>query len=243
MTWISAAVGVGSAVVGIVNKGKANKEAARLQTTRPKLGPSPYLKDQLSLSESELSTGMSGEAKAAYESDLDKSLSASLSAVLKGGGSPNNVGEIFTSDQQGRQRLALMKDNLRLAEIDRVSRARDAAEQERQQEFAVNEDAPWKDTVQANALARQGSENQIWSGVGTAGAGLMRGIEEAKSKSDLSLPTQTGALSSANPNNVPLANTGGGVSSPAGGYASINPNSEQPINQPSLLDTLLANPI
>lgn len=223
----SAAVGLGEAAVGFFKEKSAEKTAKKLAATRPTLKDSPYIKDQLSLAESQLSTGMSADAKATYEQDMDRSLSTSLQAVLKGGGNPNNVGEIFSSDTQGRQRLALMKDNLRLANIDRVTRAQDAAEEMREKQFAVNEDAPWKDAAQATAAARQGGENMMWSGLGTAASGVMRGIEETGSAGDYAKATTV---------NTPLANTKGTTPSPAASVSTINPNSA-----PSLLDTLLAN--
>lgn len=240
MTWVAASIGVGTAAVGFFKEKSAEKNARKLAASRPTLSDSPYLKDQLSLAESQLSTGMSAEAKAVYEQDMDRSLSTSLQAVLKGGGNPNNVGEIFSSDSQGRQRLALMKDNLRLADIDRVTRAQDAAEEMRERQFQVNEDAPWKDAAQSTAAARQGAENMMWSGIGTAGSGVMKGIEEINAKNALNttanMPTSQQPLSPSNPNNVPLASTTTGYSSPANSVSTINPNSA-----PSLLDTLLAN--
>lgn len=233
--WATAAIGAGTFAVGLINKGKANKKAAELQKSRPTLKDSPYLKDQLSLAESQLSTGMSAEAKNAYETDLDKSLSTSLSTVLKGGGSVNNISEILAGDQQGRQRLAMMKDNLRLANIDRLTRAQDAEEQFRQEQFQVNEDAPWKDAAQGNAQAKQAADNQMWSGIGMAGSGVLKGIEGVKSAASYANALNPGA---SNPNNVSTASTAGGYSSPAGQYSTLNPNT----SGPSLVDTLLANP-
>jgi hypothetical protein len=245
MSYVAAGIGVGTFAVGLINKNKANKQAKQLQASRPQLQDSPYLKDQVSLAESQLSTGMSAEAKNAYESDLDKSLSTSLSTVLKGGGSVNNISEILSGDQQGRQRLAMMKDNLRLNNINNLVRAQDAAEQFRQEQFQVNSDAPWKDQAQAAAQARQGAENQMWSGISTAAGGVMRGIETNSAKTDTNnyfnsgnFSGSQGGLSPSNPNNVPLAQTAGTVNSPAGQYGTINPNT----SGPSLVDTLLENP-
>jgi hypothetical protein len=224
----TAAIGLGTAAVGFFKEKSAEKSAKQLAANRPKLTNSPYTQDQISLAESQLSTGMSADAKATYEQDMDRSLSTSLQAVLKGGGNPNNVGEIFSSDQQGRQRLSLMKDNLRLADIDRVTRAQDAAEEMREKQFQVNADAPWKDAAQSTAASRQGAENMMWSGIGTAASGVMKGIEENKSTNAYNTPAATQSVS--------LANTTSGYSSPANQVSSINPNSA-----PSLLDTLLAN--
>lgn len=227
--WATAAIGVGELAYGIVKSDKAKSEEKELQTTRPTLKNSPYTQDQISLAESQLSTGMSADAKATYEQDMDRSLSTSLQSVLKGGGNPNNVGEIFSADTQGRQRLSLMKDNLRLADIDRVTRAQDAAEELREKQFQINEDAPWKDQAAATAASRQGAENMMWSGIGTATSGVMKGIEGVKSTNAYNAPI-------ANANNISTANTTPGYSSPASQVSSINPNSA-----PSLLDTLLAN--
>ena len=224
----TAAIGFGTAAVGFFKEKSAEKTAKKLAANRPTLKDSPYMNDQLSLAESQLSTGMSADAKATYEQDMDRSLSSSLQAVLKGGGNPNNIGEIFASDTQGRQRLALMKDNLRLANIDRLTRAQDAAEELREKQFQVNVDAPWKDSAQATAASRQGAENMMWSGLSTGVAGIMKGAEEARSTNAYNAPAATQQVS--------LANTNPGYTTPANAVSSINPNAA-----PSLLDTLLAN--
>ena len=109
------ALGLAQTVTGLINSKKTKKEAARLAATRPKLEASPYLDDQLSLAQSELSSGMSGAAESAYEQGLSRDVSSSLDSILKGGGDVNNVAEIFDRSAVGRQRLALMKENLRLS--------------------------------------------------------------------------------------------------------------------------------
>jgi hypothetical protein len=167
------ALGVGQAVAGLFGKSKAKKEAERLAASRPKYAESPYAKQGLSLAESELSTGMSGEAKNAYEQGIDRDLSTSLNAVLKGGGSVNNIAEVFGASTQGRQRLAMMKDNLRLNQINNVVRAQNTMTEEREKAFQFNEWAPWADAAKANAGARQAAENQIWGGIGTLGSAVM----------------------------------------------------------------------
>jgi hypothetical protein len=182
---IGEGLGLAESVVGLINRGKTQREAAQLQANRPKLKDSPYLKDQLALSESELSTGMSGEAKNAYEQGIDRDLSTSLDAILKGGGSVNNVGSIFGQSEVGRQRLTMMKDNLRLNQINNLVRSRDAKEEERQKEFQFNEWMPWADQAQANAQARQGAESQIWGGLGTAGSVAMKSAETSRNKNEL----------------------------------------------------------
>src|SRR5687768_1629768 len=142
---IPAAIGVAQTVTGLIKGGKAKKEAARLAATRPKLEASPYLDDQLSLAQSELSSGMSGAAENAYEQGLSRDMSSSLDAILKGGGDVNNVAEIFDRSAVGRQRLALMKENLRLSQINNVVNAQGASENQRKEMFEFNQWRPWAD--------------------------------------------------------------------------------------------------
>lgn len=168
-------LGTGEAVVGLINAGKAKREAAKLEASRPKYKESPYYKDALSLAQSELSTGMSAEAKNAYEQGISRDLSTSLDAILKGGGSVNNVAQVFDQSQQGRQRLTLMKENLRMNNVNNLVRAQQLNEEQREKAFQFNEWAPWADKAQANAKARQGAEDMIWAGVNTAGASIMKG--------------------------------------------------------------------
>lgn len=170
----AAVLGIAEAGIGLINKGKANKKAAQLAASRPKLGPSEYLKDQLSLSESELSNGMSAGAKTAYEEGLDKDLSSSLGAVTRMGGSPNDVGSVFANNATGRQRLAIMKDNLRLTQINNLTRSQDANEEYSEKQFQFNQWAPWADSAQANAQDKANAQSEIFSGVNTAAGGAMR---------------------------------------------------------------------
>lgn len=160
-------------VVGLINAGKAKREAKELARTRPKREISPLYGENLSLAESELAGGMSQAAEAAYANQLDKSTAGSLSAILRGGGSVNNVADIFAGGEEGRQRLALLNDQLRLSQIDTVMKARDMMGQETDKNFIFNDWMPWADKSQANAEARKGANDAIWSGLGTvAGAGM-----------------------------------------------------------------------
>lgn len=224
------AIGLGETVVGLINSGKAKREAAQLEKSRPQYTQSPYYKDALNQAQSELSTGMSGEAKNAYEQGIDRDLSTSLSGILKGGGSVNNVAEVFDHATQGRQKLAMMKDNLRLNQIHNLVNAQQLNSEEREKAFQFNEWAPWADAAKANAGARTAAEGQIWGGVSTLGGALMGGGAAAKGAKQLgsmfSTPTSTGAAPShAGGYNVETADTSGGRPNTSGiGSPFLSPN-------------------
>lgn len=227
---IPAAIGAAQTVVGLIKGGKAKREAARLAASRPKLEASPYINDQLSLAQSELQSGMGGATERAYEEGLSRDTSSALDAILKGGGDVNNVAEIFDRSAVGRQRLALMKENLRLSQINNLVNAQNAAENQRQQMFQFNTWAPWADKAQANAKARQGSENMIWGGLQTLGSAATGFLQDQQSKNDLDNYFNSGQQSNGyNPNvvssnvrNVP--NYTGTVQSPGANLNYINPN-------------------
>jgi hypothetical protein len=196
---VGGVLGLGETVVGLINSGKAKREAARLQGLRPKFKESPYYKDALSLAESELSTGMSAGAQTAYEQGADRDLSTSLNAILQGGGSVNNVAQVFDQSQQGRQRLAMMKENLRLNQINNVVQAQQLREDQREKAFQFNEWAPWADQAQAAAEARKNASNMIWHGIDTAGSAVMNIFGRKEGQRQLDQATSSSAMYSDSP--------------------------------------------
>lgn len=172
MAWVAAAVGAGTLIYGAIEKGNANSKAKQLQNSRPKLANSPYTSDELALSKSELANPLSADASRSLQEDNDRSLSTSIDAILKGGGDVNNVAQVFDGSQRGNQRLALMKENLRLNKINNFMSASRNAEQERQQQFQFNQWAPWADQAQANSAAKAGADQTINSGINTVGGAV-----------------------------------------------------------------------
>jgi hypothetical protein len=216
---IPAALGAAQVATSLIKGGKAKREAEYLKGTRPKLEASTFIDDQLSLAQSELASGMSGASETAYEEGLSRDISSSLDAILKGGGDINNVAEIFDRSSTGRQRLSLMKENLRLNQIQNLVNAQGAAENQRKEMFQFNDWAPWADAAQANAKARQGAENMLWSGlqtVGGAATGFLQG-QQAQSDFNNYLSTTSPNMQSSTVQRVP--NYTGAVASPA-----ANPN-------------------
>lgn len=223
----TAAVGLGEAAVGFFKEKSANKRAKQLAASRPKLQASPYLQDALTEAESAYSQGMSPEAKAAYEQDADRDLSTSVGASLRMGGSPNNVASIVSASDTGRQRLAIMKDQMKLSNLNNLFRAQTAMEESRQQGVQFNEWAPWADDAQANAQAKATGQSEIFSGINTAASGAMRFGEAASVKKDYGGYFAPRATSTP----ATLASTTTGFSSPAS-TVNVTPNS-------SFLDGLL----
>lgn len=213
---VQAGIGLAETVAGFINKGKAKKEAAYLQSIRPKYQENGNIRDQLSLAKSELSNGLGAEAENAYTQQTDRDLSTSLDSILKGGGSVNNVADVFDSSQMGRSRLAIMKENMRMQQINNLVSVQNNQAEEDRKAFDFNTYRPWADKAQANASARQGAESQIWSGLSTVAGSAMRPQQYPEQQSDPAFMGYSGGYSTpqtrqpnysvGNTGNIPLPN-------------------------------------
>lgn len=190
---IMAGVAAASAIAGGVRASKAKKEAARLAANRPELSDSPFLRDNIRLAQSELANGMSAGAERSYEQGMDRNLSSSIGAVLQGGGSLNNISNIFDASAQGRQRMALMQDNLRLNQIQNLTAAGGQSEVQRQQQFQFNDFAPWADNAQAASAARQQGQQQMWNGITSLGSTVAGGISNIQGNNQMNNYLQNGS--------------------------------------------------
>lgn len=179
---IMAGVAVASAVAGGVKANKAKKAAAALNANRPELSDSPFLRDNIRLAQSELNSGQTSAANNAYEQGMDRNISSSIGAIMQGGGSLNNISSIFDGSQQGRQRMTMLSENLRLNQIKNLTAAGGDSEVQRQQQFQFNEAAPWMDKAQAASAARQQGNQQMWNGIVSAGSTVAGGISSMQSE-------------------------------------------------------------
>ncbi len=157
---------------------KLKSQAAELAKNRPIKTTSQFDNDSLRLSESELANGMSAGAERAYNDSNDRSISSSISALLKGGGSVNNVGDIYSASEEGRQKLAILEDQMRMGKINEVLKQYDKQSSEQEKNWMVNEYGPYKDQLQAIGEQRKANEQSKIAGINTFGAGLMNMVGE-----------------------------------------------------------------
>lgn len=167
-----AGLGIVDTAIGLLNAGKTKRNAEELARTRPKYQTSPEIGQDLSLAESDLSNGMSSAASNAYNDINNQQFSNSIGAILKSGGTPNNIGDIYGNNQDGRLKLSMMKDNLRLQQIQNFARASQAKTNEEQTQWQVDEYAPWSDRAVANGAERTNAQGQINTGLNTVGSAI-----------------------------------------------------------------------
>lgn len=220
MSWVAAAVAVGSAGYKIYQgehaKSQAKKQSARLAASRPQLQITPEQQEQLRLSESEVANGgMSPETMRAYNNASDRQFSTSLDNLLKAGGSANNVGAMYDNSETGRQMLAITSQNMRNQAINRLFAAQNGMTDARNGQFKFNQWGPWADQAQDNAQRKVAAQQEIDAGIASAGQGIIG----AFGNSGPSLPSFTASGS----------NTSGTIGGNTLSYNSVNPSFEMPV--------------
>lgn len=157
---------------GMVNTSKANAEANYLERTKPVKKTSQFDRDALAQSESDLANPLSAETEQAYEDNQDRSLSSSISAILKGGGSVNNIADMYGNTAQGRQQLAIVRDNIRMKKVDEYLKQLDKMAQEEEKNWLTNEYGPYINKIKAVAEAKKAAAEQTAKGLDSYASGL-----------------------------------------------------------------------
>lgn len=170
---VQSGLGVIQTVASLINNEKAKREGRELDRSRPDYDISPRAQEGLDLAESELASGMSGRAETAYKDLENRQLAGSLGTILKGGGSVNNVADVFDSSGAGRLRLAQLEDQIRMQQIENLKRSREYMVDQEDKAFEFNQWMPWADKSRANAVAREQATKGIWNGLQSMGAGVM----------------------------------------------------------------------
>jgi hypothetical protein len=167
---VQAVGGIVQGVTGAIQKGQAKRMMRH--NPRPTYKMPTEVRDNTAIATSRAGQGLSDGSRQVYEQDNDRALTASLEAITKNGGSVNNIGAIYSGNQNGRLRLALLDDEMRARNIQGLIAQNNEMAAYKDKEWEVNVFAPYADKAQAAAtLAKQGSDN-IWKGVNTVGSAV-----------------------------------------------------------------------
>lgn len=178
---IQGGLGAISAITNLVKGNQLEKKADELKRTRPKYSITPESSDELSLAESELSNGGTAST-AAYNNLASGDYANSVDAILKSGGGANNIGDVYGAAENGREKLKLMQDDLRMKNLNNLILARRNMSEQRDKQFQFNQWMPWADKAQAVGLERENADKGAWEGLSTiaqAGMGYSQGKYEA----------------------------------------------------------------
>jgi hypothetical protein len=170
---VQTALGIIKLGGGLKNKAELARESQIAEKTKPVRKTSQYNRDALNLAESELMQGgLSDEAERTYNDISDRQIANSISGLLKGGGSVNNIGEIYAAGEEGRQKLSIMEDTMRLNKIQNLLGQYKIMGEEDQANWLVNLYKPYQDKLAAIAEQKKAAQEQINTGMDTIGAGI-----------------------------------------------------------------------
>jgi hypothetical protein len=179
---IQGGLGAVQTALGFGQKAKAAKLQKKLNALeRPELKENEFIDESYNLTQAMAGQGLSESAKQAYISNNDRNLTASLGALLKTGGSPNLVSDLYDNSQSGIRNLALAEDDARRKNINtyleygiapKASESRDM--------WMTNKMVPFQDksaqlTQQIAGLSQDGMKN-IFGGVNTMGSAAISAI-------------------------------------------------------------------
>lgn len=185
---VQGGIGLVDTALGLINKGKLDREATQLRAQRPQYQISPLTGQDLSLAQSELASNSSAGEKA-YNAINNGQFSSSIGATLRAGGTPNDIGSIYANNQDGRLKLAQMQDNLRLARISNLLSTSGRMQDAQQTQWQLNQFAPWEDRMQALQQARLGTSQQINQGINTFATGVANAGQAIQEGNAYSLPS------------------------------------------------------
>jgi len=154
---------------GLINTSKANAEAHYLERTKPVEKTSQFDRDALNQSESDLQNGISAETDQAYQDSNDRSLSSSTSAILKAGGSVNNIADLYGNNEQGIQQMAVIRENMRMQKVNEYLKQLDVMAQNEEKNWLVNEYGPYINKLKAVGEAKKAAAEQTAKGLDSLG--------------------------------------------------------------------------
>lgn len=159
-------------VAGQINLTKANEEGKFLESTKPVKKTSQFDRDALNLTGSDLANGMSAETEQAYNDSEDRSLSSSISAILKSGGSTNNISDMYGNSAQGRQQMAVVRENMRMKKVESYLNELDTMAEEEEKNWLVNDYGPYMNKVKAVGEAKKKAAEQTAKGLDSLGGSM-----------------------------------------------------------------------
>lgn len=169
-TIVAAAIAAGVGIYGAVKGAKEKKAARKLaeQNKRPAYRTPQSEYDTLALLQSRASQGLSDTTRDAAMRNYNKGLSASINAILQGGGTPADITKAYAAYGDGLNNLALNDDAARIRNINMLIAQNAKMADRADTEFQVNKYAPYADNKALAAQMYAQGDQQMMSGLNSA---------------------------------------------------------------------------
>lgn len=167
---IAAAIGIYKVAEGAHEKSQAKKLAA---TNRPvyNIPQSDY--NNLSIAQSMAGQGLSDGSKQILLDNADRGLATSVSAVLQGGGNPNDVGGIYKTYLDNLSNVAVYDNQMKVKNMDTLLAANYRMSDQTDKQWQINNWGPYADKLKAAAQLRAMGSDSTNSGLSTVASAAM----------------------------------------------------------------------
>lgn len=172
---IGALIGGGEAIWGAVEKKKYQSQIDALNSKRPVYSTNPEEYNIQNLAESRAGQGMSAASKQELLNNTNNNLATSLDYALKSGANPNVIGNIAQKTQDTYNQNAIYDDQARISNLNNLQSAYARMSANRDKEFQLNKEQPWKDNMTALHQQLIGANNMFNSGLNLIGGSAISG--------------------------------------------------------------------
>lgn len=160
-------LGVAQMIQGNKQQKQADEMAA--STVRPVYRTQQPILDNNAIAEQQASQGVTDATMMVYENNMDRTLTTSIDALLRGGGSVNNMADLYDTAEDNFSQVALLEEEVRRKGIQNYMSQNEKYAGELDKEFQINEWAPYRDRLQAIAQLREQGNANKWAGLNTIG--------------------------------------------------------------------------
>lgn len=230
---IAAAYGIYKVAHGAHQKNLAKKAAAANKRPAYNIPQGEY--DNLYMAESQASQGLDQGSKQILTQNADRGLSASLNAVLKGGGDMNAASSLYDNYLGNINNIALMDNQQKINNVQQLVAARYRMSDQQDKQWQVNNYAPFMDKQKEIGQQKAYGQQQVDSGMGEISGAAISGVgsyNDAQNVRNVKIdPGASGATGSGGGNGGAMARTALGGN--GGGSAAFPYSSNTYANSPS----------
>lgn len=195
------------AIGQMAGAGQKNREAKKLERNlvTPDYEIAQPILDNQAFAESRNSQGLSDAAMVGYNDNINRSLTSSIDAILRGGGSVNNIADLYDTVEDDFSKVAMIDEEIRMKNASNYLSQNEKLAEEMDKQWQVNEWAPYQDQRQLIASLRGQAQAQKGQGLSLLGGAVNNFVVG----SQLAADPNNGGTGAGTPPNIYLEATRG----------------------------------
>lgn len=155
--------------IKLISGAKQQKEARKLarENARPNYEGTDMYEDLLDFMTNQAQFGLDKNALTFAEEANARALTAGLNTSLQSGGTPNDIGNMYSQFTDSLNQLAIADSDKRYQKVGAIAGTVDRIAGGSRDEFLYNRDAPFKDTAQLAAAKQNAGYQEFMGGLDT----------------------------------------------------------------------------